>query len=1142
MFLYTNITKYSKIQTNIFYLNTNCFSIFGLNNIQQTIQDSSINVTLEFEVQQAALICITCDVLVSGSTLVFVASGQQLSAVVMVSIKTTQFERSFIQFRFKSASASGLVNIINSSIDTFIVSGCNISGYNYIRSDNNGFVSSQISQPITINISQLQVCVNQPRLLGLKSVSINQVGSETTLCTLCEGSNVIYGICADALLFSQDVGGMLQCVYPFEYTGTQCICVLGYLLNQTVCVNVVENLTDLSRRIDNNYLLNNNSITDLQNIIYFIDQNDSDRQDFVNGQLITQKNNIQKYISSNYSKAESNLAQNTTVLDARIFGNATSLGSYLVNNISTLNNSVLSSLAASSIYLEHQIVNNYTGSDANLQRNTSTLEQRLNGNFSALTNSIINNISALNTTAQNNLKQNSSQIEKYILGNFSKTDLNLLSNTSIIEQRIIGNYSNLGNQMLNSISTLNVNINSNLIVNSSNLEKYIIDNYTIFEQKLLNNISELDQRLFRNVSFSNSQSSSNFSNLNDSLHFALTKNQSNLELNILNNFTQSNKDILRNTSDLDNMIYKNVTSLNNSIQQANISLIELSNQVNCTNKFGYKYISGSCVLSFCLIAQQSVVNGVCQCSNGFTEIRGSCVQVEQYVSITNDLVCSQQPFVFIINVSEIPIPQVITSGYIFSSALMVQNAWILIPTDVLTVPMFQSQVQYNNIRIQIESQSVDGGSILSNSNTININRVVIQSRGGIISSKKTALNILQGYSSNTVINSLLVDLNIGGQSNISLIQSIQSVANINQYQILGKYVCTGTVAMISITSNSATMVIQNINIKPESYNIGNVSSFLFSYILSSTVNIYNIIILIQKQDGGPLLANSIHSDSTYVYQFGGLATCITNTLFQINKSIFQCTQKITTQYISQSGFIVGLVLKNQNQVIISSLCLQYDIIDAVSTNMFGVIGYLQSNLSILKSSIKFSLSGYGTYIGAIGIIQNQLKTYILLNYFSTCVDINLDGAGSQAVGGFIGHYIATNCLIQNSNVINSQIITSKQSAGMIGRIFYTSLQTTDSLSVQNSQLNNILVQCTINAAGGLTGAGYYAIVKISNTLICNLKVDSPENVGFILAFDYGGTTFYFSQSKSKGSNYVRDELQDQQCAELNSQTSVNGCQ
>ncbi|CAL6114669.1 Hypothetical_protein [Hexamita inflata] len=67
-------------------------------------------------------------------------------------------------------------------------------------------------------------------------------------CTyLCGIQYVVYGICADDLEF-----GRLQCLFPFEFDGFQCVCVTGYMFNISSCVDVVNYLTNLNITLESN--------------------------------------------------------------------------------------------------------------------------------------------------------------------------------------------------------------------------------------------------------------------------------------------------------------------------------------------------------------------------------------------------------------------------------------------------------------------------------------------------------------------------------------------------------------------------------------------------------------------------------------------------------------------------------------------------------------------------------------------------------------------------------------------------------------------------------------------------------------------------------------------------------------------------
>ncbi|CAL6033866.1 Hypothetical_protein [Hexamita inflata] len=166
MFIYTNQTQQSTVNIAIDNINVHTFALFGLNgNNQQVVMDSLINVTLKFEVLRSGLLCIQCDVTIKNSTLVYVASGQQISGLIIQALTSVIVEFSFIQFRISSLNSSGIVNVIDNNI-TFLVSDTKLSGANMMYSEDNGYISSKALVNITLELSQFTVCVNNISRLG----------------------------------------------------------------------------------------------------------------------------------------------------------------------------------------------------------------------------------------------------------------------------------------------------------------------------------------------------------------------------------------------------------------------------------------------------------------------------------------------------------------------------------------------------------------------------------------------------------------------------------------------------------------------------------------------------------------------------------------------------------------------------------------------------------------------------------------------------------------------------------------------------------------------------------------------------------------------------------------------------------------
>ncbi|CAL6046571.1 Conserved_hypothetical protein [Hexamita inflata] len=1587
LFINTQSTQKSKLDVNIHNNDMNQFSLFGLSTTQQQVVDSRINVTLSFSVLSAALICTTCDVLVRGSTLIFIASGQQLSGAILTPVLSAQFEHSFIQFRLNSSNSSGLVNVVKNALHLFAISNCFVTGYNYVKSDYNGIASSLVAVEITLNVDQLTICANQQKLFGSESITMNQVGTETLSCDVCNTSVLVYGICSDGLQFGVEVEGMLQCVFPFEYIENQCTCARGYLLNITHCSNVVDNLTDISRLVGENYNELNGSVTDIYSTMHNIDSNivknyttvtlnqlqnqtqlenmivakynsfelnqlnnvslldnrihtlisdlsnslasnistlgsqitanlvanSSKLEQYITGNysqvnaylalntstldlkinssfnslngalannisslnsssiasLVANSSKLEQYIASNYSSANGLLLANTNTLDSRIQSNFTSLNNSLVNNISALANQSISGLKANSSKLEQYIIGNFTVSDTNIKTNvsnlelklsnsinqlnsslagnisqlnstilanlkqnssnielfiqsnyskvngnllanaslldsriqsnftsfnsslasnistlgsqitanlvansskleqyitgnysqvnaylalntstldlkinssfnslngalannisslnsssiaslvansskleqyiasnyssanglllanTNTLDSRIQSNFTSLNNSLVNNISALanqsisglkansskleqyiignftvsdtniktnvsnlelklsnsinqlnsslagnisqlNSTILANLKQNSSNIELFIQSNYSKVNGNLLANASLLDSRIQSNFTSFNSSLASNISTLGSQITANLVANSSKLEQYITGNYSQVNAYLALNTSTLDLKINSSFNSLNGALASNISSLNSSSIASLVANSSKLEQYIASNYSSANGLLLANTNTLDSRIQSNFTSLNNSlvnnisalanqsisglkansskleqyiignqsqydlkisttfqnienylinnstildnILNSNISkqnlvslssLASLSSKIeyqllqnisitntniitnftalnkrlsdnltlinssldsintiiqqlqveqNCTNQYGYKYVEDVCVLSFCTVLGQTIVNDACQCAYGYHEEQGICVQSEFEVQFINDFVCTGNSYIFIISIQSVPTPFVITSGHIFSSE--VTNAWIQIPDTIFTQfsPIF-SQTVFYNIKIEIGQQLVSGGNILNSGSTVDINKVSIVSKpGSLINSSTNQFNILQTYSTNTYICDLLININMQySSSNVSLIFIMTNIQILKNYQLLGNYASSGTISLMGIQCNSATVTLHNLNMRPQTFNSGNYSSIMFSYIKNSFVNSSSIIIIIKNEQVQPQLANIIFSTSDNQYSFGGLAMHVEQTKFNVYNSIFQCYQQFDTSFVYKYGLLFGLVYQNLNSILLQQICVDFDVVGVNNTMMFGLIGNLQSKLQIQQSSVYLYASGKITYAGIIGGVSN-VNASIATNQLSASVVFMCVHSGAQMIGALVGYLQDANCFVSNTKFMDSSISVDMYAGGVVGVVFIVYLPNT--LNLVNVELENLALNSS-SGSGGFVGAAKSVTVKLTHSKIKQTAVSAENCFGIVLGKDLGGAVFVFDGSNSNSQN------------------------
>ncbi|CAL6115173.1 Hypothetical_protein [Hexamita inflata] len=252
MFMFTDYTQNIDVGIEVFNENVNAFALFGFNLKTNIVKDSQVNISLNFEVFHGALICIICDVEIYNCSLVFVASGKQLSGLVGEAPYSVFLQQSFIQYRLTSINASGIVNQINNANANISIIDCKLTGSNLIESGYNGYIACEIVQPIIIIISSFVVCTDNIQSLGNQSAMFVINGIITQSCDICGVQKVVYGLCGDSILYAVEHNGLLTCDSPFEYMNNQCQCMYGYLRDGSVCVDVID-------AILNNQQNNNNS-------------------------------------------------------------------------------------------------------------------------------------------------------------------------------------------------------------------------------------------------------------------------------------------------------------------------------------------------------------------------------------------------------------------------------------------------------------------------------------------------------------------------------------------------------------------------------------------------------------------------------------------------------------------------------------------------------------------------------------------------------------------------------------------------------------------------------------------------------------------------------------------------------------------
>ncbi|CAL5994740.1 Conserved_hypothetical protein [Hexamita inflata] len=930
----------------------------------------------------AALLCLICDIDVQRCNFVFIASGEQISGMIIEPKESVIIWQTFVQFRISSTNSSGLTNLIQESSLIFIISQCQLTGSNLILSNNNGYIASTIIANILLNITKFDICVDQTSRFGFDSVQITITGKETVSCDICDSQQVIYGLCGKAIAYSESVSGMYYCVYPFEYIDNQCICAYGYLLNLTKCINVVDAINILSGLVnssDNQYIKS-------------LEQNIEKLQKQLNIQDLYVSNNItdlENRIISNFSKQDFNLMMNTSTLDNRIFENITSMK---IDNLVK-----------------------YINADTNLLFNTTILDWRIFNNVSQLYNTIQQLTHHLNDINDSLSKQ--TQIieqQQNIIQNLTQyINCTRYNGYSIVNGSCIQvSCAILGQERINGVcQCININsiiyagscvcpVNSNLVGTACICS---VSGQTIQNGQCV--CSQYSQLVGNTcVCPNNSQ---------------IVNNE--CVCNLISGLVMHNGTCQCKTSGafLDNGICTcGINAFNNSnVCQCPAASTLLNNVCTCNRIIG-----------------QIMVNGSCQCPYGQFVVNDSCQQTSYILNISG-FECSQDIYSQSFDIQDITgyinDSGNFSAGFVFSSAQNIQNAFIDISDNVYSIsvqPLFQSQSTFLNLKIQLGVQSLSSGSLITSSSTsISINQMNIISRpqSQLTVSATHQLNMLISSSTSSSITDLLVNLSFApSNGNISLINKINGVLNISGYQVLGQFMSTGTVTMLGINLITAIVNVNQVCIKPSAYNVGNSSSYLFvdAITTKSIVKINNFAVIFGNSSDNIILCSisTNHQDTNY-FLFGGIIANINSaSTFSVNNVIFDSYQIFSTNYVSYSGILVGYVQSVSSSINLQNLCLQIITSSAQQLQCFGILGYTYGNTSIYNTSVVFSVQT-STYFYGVGIIGFQHQWSVYAEIINLRVSMSFNSNSGSHVSYIFGIQQAKNCSIQNTTLVGGNI-------------------------------------------------------------------------------------------------------------------------
>ncbi|CAL6115736.1 Conserved_hypothetical protein [Hexamita inflata] len=1166
LFMNTDLTQKSVIDIQVYNYNVNIFVLFGLGSGSQNVVDSEINISLNFPVFQGALICLQCNVYVTNCTLVFVATGKAISCVLGEVLNEVSIQQTFIQFRISSSNSSGIVNKVSNSPVNFSITDCKLTGGNLIESGYNGYISSFVLMPITILVDSFQVCVGNTSSFGNQSATISQSKTEVHFCDMCGAQFVVYGLCLDSLKHGTQVGGVLQCDYPFIFLDNQCFCDYGYVLDSLTCVNILQALlnvtsTDtsaLQKRVDDVAA----GLLDLDTRIY---NNASE--------LYAQIGNTQLDL-------ESQISSNVSMLNNQIQANALALENSIASNTSSL----LNSLQLTQDALEQYIIDNATVLDWRIYNNFTSLKQSLDNISQQFLNNLSNiqlNFSALDLNFAD-FKYNQSLLVIQMKSNYSQkiSDLNdifigltkQVACTNVIGQEFING------QCQNVSCSVSGQMRQNGICLCTNMNAIIQDNacvcplnsiligstctcpdnsYVVNDQCTCNVPGQIMANgvcvcqtigaFFDGSACTCGINSTNITNtcgcpqnsvlqsgvcicqvipdqiMNNGACVCFTQNayfNGSVCTCGINAYNHSNSCSCPANSNLVNgectcNQISGQTMVNGTCSCSTIGAfiigsacicgvdsLNISNVCVCPTYSNI--VAGVCVCN--VITGQSMQQGECRCQQGQTVFNGSC-QAVIIISSSNQQ-CVQSYFVSTFDIQSIThqITDIsnFSAGYVFSSVQVIQNAFIDVSDNVYTTqvqPLFQLQTTINNLKVQLGTQSsLNGQFIMSPNSFITLNYIKIMSKLGSQLTVNTAscLNIISSFIGSTKINNLLVNISFAPSTgNITLVSNINGDFNISDYQVLGDYVSTKTVAMIGISIDYGKIKIDKVTFQPNTYNVGNGSSYLFGNAISSK-SIFvanNIAIIIGNTSNVQLLGSiSTTSNNANYYMFGGILTYMSSkSTISVQNMILDSYQELNTSFISHSGIVVGLQ-EGQGNIMIQNMCMQQQIKSASTFYRFGLIGTTYENVSMQNASV--TLSAQGAELNYFGLIGHQTEYSQKAEMINLKISISINSTLGHSVGSLYGKQEASLYgIIQNTSIVgNIIILDSSSTGGFIG--FDMSMNVT----IENSSISQTNIDIGSNNCGGFIGfSGSSLIIIIQNSSIyqTNIFSSSYQIGGFI---------------------------------------------
>ncbi|CAL6077967.1 Conserved_hypothetical protein [Hexamita inflata] len=808
-------------------------------------------------------------------------------------------------------------------------------------------------------------------------------------------------------------------------------------------------------------------------------------------------------------------------------------------------------LETTQILLEKYISQNHSLSQLNLLANTSELNAKIQGNANILLD---------------NIKNNSTNLEKYMQQNSTVLDWRIFYNISLLNTSLI-DYQNEVSQLKLNITDINLNsallqynfstLNDSLAKLQLNVLQQQIEIQNKYQQQiddiLANVAGQINCSKVEGYKFVNGSCSCKITGQKNVNGVCQCTNVNEIVINGTCQCPQYSTLVVQTCICPDNSIAIDgvcTCTITGQIMQSGICTCSttrafvnasactcgvnaLNNSNTCSCPTNSNLVAGICTCN--VIVGQTMVSQICACQTGYSVLNGVCQVVIEISGYDSSFYCKQSVYVAtfdIQTITNIVSQGSFSNGYVFTYNTLIQNAFIDVSDNVYSIvlPIFQNQTTFTNLKIQLGTQNLNSGSfILSTCTSITINQMNILSRSGCQLTVQTSsqLNIISSSTTSANINNLLVNLSFASSNgNITLINNINNLFNISNYQVFGIYVSTATVALIGINVNSASVTVNNISFQPNVYYIGNGSSYLFGSAATLSSFLLNRIAIILGNNANYLVISSVSSTSSYQYQYGGIIAFITSaSTVIINTIILDAYQQLSVSYLYNSGILTGNLQSSSINLVINSVCFQQNIQSTCQQiAYFGLIGNNKGKTSIYSTSITLSVKGLSTY--CVGIVGQQSSLYAEVINLTTSVSIN-GGSGSY-VGSIFGILTADNAQIKNTNVIGGNIIAYQTVGGFVGLLSHV-------CTIINSTISKCNIQGLSSSAAGFVAESH--TLNLINSKIQFVYLTAPSTVGLVSSCN-GGTNFFLNSSST--SNYI-NQVRLNDCSLLQNTWSVAGC-